>query len=171
MFTVIPLIVIATVHLSNAKIESLPPKEVYCMGCEYMVKALERILSVPSADFMDVRVVEALGGVCIEESFTSADFSPDLLVKSCEYLLDGHSDIIEPLLIGHYVRHDRPSYMELVQQICIDLTKACPGVSPEMNAQNADSRVFIDRGTNQFEVKPGDNIKISNPVKESKEDL
>ena len=42
---------------------------------------------MPSADFMDVRVVEAMESVCVKESFTGADFSSHLLVESCEHLL------------------------------------------------------------------------------------
>ena len=47
------------------------------------------------------------------------------------YFSESYESLMSAVLLSHYNRTNRPSYLDLVQQICMNLTDACVGVTHE----------------------------------------
>ncbi|XP_046337226.1 uncharacterized protein LOC124118942 [Haliotis rufescens] len=160
----------------GAKEISVPkdiPKDIYCIGCEYTVKALDNLLKVRSeSDTLDIQVAEAIEAVCDKNHFSGAEVSADSLLKACKFLTDTHQDILEPLLVGHYSRTYMATYLDLSQQVCIDLSMACVDVAGKKRfPKHLESDLEFDPEMQSFKVKPGRNLRIPEPVEAGREDL
>ncbi|XP_067672684.1 uncharacterized protein [Haliotis asinina] len=149
------------------------PKEIYCVGCEYTVKALDKLLKVRSeSDTLDIQVAEAIEAVCDKSHFSGAEISSDNLLKGCKFLTETHENILEPLLVSHYSRTYMATYLDLSQQVCVDLTSACVGVSGTKRFPgHLDLDIEFDPEMQRFRVKPGRNLRIPEPIEASHEEL
>ncbi|KAK7498496.1 hypothetical protein BaRGS_00010156 [Batillaria attramentaria] len=125
-------------------------------------------------DQLDVTIAEVMDTVCVPDNFDITEYSKDTLSDACNHLISEHGSVLETILISHFGRSNRPSYLDLVQQVCQDVTDACHGVSHDDHDHDPlkdDARVKLDRDTNEFVVLPGKNLKMPRPVAESRDEL
>ena len=67
----------------------------------------------------------------------------DVLWRPVHYLksvlwpmTDEHGTILEAVLVSHYSHESNPSYLDLVQRVCHDLTDSCHGVMHDSHDHN-----------------------------------
>ena len=51
-------------------------------------------------------------------------------------MTDEHGTLMEAVLVSHYSHESNPSYLDLVQRVCHDLTDACHGVMHDDHDHN-----------------------------------
>ncbi|ESO87396.1 hypothetical protein LOTGIDRAFT_235077 [Lottia gigantea] len=142
-------------------------KELYCAGCEFTVKALDKLLKGSSNEAYDIRVLETLTTICDKETFIESDYSPVSMQLACNTLLEKNEAILEPYLVSHYSRIERNSYSELLQQICHSISAACTNVSRKKMEKLKIFHVSEDGNININE----DEWKTPKPMKESRNEL
>lgn len=149
-------------------------QDMYCIGCETTVKVLDKFLRRVAKEQLDVTIVEVLDTVCDPKNFDFIEYSKEMLSDACNHLISEHGSLLEAVMMSHYGRSTRPSYLDLVQQVCQDVTGACHGIAHDDHDHNPltdDAKVKLDRDTNEFVVMPGRNLKIPKPVAESRKEL
>ena len=53
----------------------------------FFVTELHKRLVKKSADFMEVRVIDAMDGICSNENFKVYDYIPPKMVRACKYII------------------------------------------------------------------------------------
>ncbi|KAK7112612.1 uncharacterized protein [Littorina saxatilis] len=167
------ILILGACSVSLASNNALPEdmhRDMYCIGCEMTMKVVVKSLTRAPKDQLDVLVPQTLRRICKPNHFDISEFSKDSLSDACKHLISEHRTSLEAALVGHYRRENPPSYLDLVQKVCLDLTDACHGVTHDDHDHDPlkdDARVKFDRDSNDFIVLPGKNMKVAKPVLQS----
>ncbi|CAL1529885.1 unnamed protein product [Lymnaea stagnalis] len=140
------------------------PTELRCSGCQLTVKVLNGILLRNKEGPIEKRVQNAMKKLCQESKMTISEYNPKLVTKVCKFITDKHQLEVTDELIKHYGQERHPTYLELSHRICLEVLHLCAGSS---DSHKEEETLLQFNGMSQdFTIKPGDNIKIAQPVGE-----
>lgn len=55
-----------------------------------------------SSDFMEVRVIDAMDGICVNENFKVYDYIPPKMVRACKYII---GEIFNSIPLGEHIEN------------------------------------------------------------------
>lgn len=141
------------------------PEELYCMGCQLVVKELDFILSQKPTRGMGETVTRALHRVCDEANFKKYEYNVKKINKICKALKMDEG--LEAVLIKEYgQKHELRKKIianDLAHMICKTVVKACPEGNI-MDVNEEDGGLVYDAEKNEYVVKEGQKVKRPNPV-------
>ncbi|XP_048762150.1 uncharacterized protein LOC125670805 [Ostrea edulis] len=144
-----------------------------CAGCQATVKELSRVLKHTTNDPISKRVPKLMSTVCKKENFKHYEITPSVIEESCKLMMKNNGTAIEATLVNYYNAKSRQghSYLDIVQTICSEVTKSCPGGIDNFKDKPKQGGIVYNRETDTFDVIPGENVKMVRPSKQTHEEL
>jgi len=151
------------------------PKELRCSGCELTVKVLNQLLVHGGTSNLEFRVNDAISKVCDKERYDISEYNSERMAQVCDFMTKKHKPELKKELVKYFSRSKKSTYLELVQHICLDITRLCAGVSHKSKHgeqhNHEDGFLHFDTDSHDFTVVPGRNVRMPNPVHEQHDEL
>lgn len=139
--------------------------EMYCMGCEVIVKELDFMLSFKPTRGMGETVTRVLDQVCDVNIFKKYDVDSKKVLQVCKHI-KGDSDMEAALTSKYGRKHEtgkQTTYLEMTKLICGTILKACR--EPQnLGSNEEDLDIIFDPATQDFIVKSGKKVRTVVPI-------